>query len=81
MIQPKMSQYKSFEDFLEEINRIEDKATKEGPNYVDSNLNCQIIIRKLLSQGITHLSRSLKNEKEHIKKTLEERIKLNEAEI
>lgn len=48
---------------------------------MDSNLHCQICINKILGQGVTYLFKRMKNEREQIKKTLEERIKINENEV
>lgn len=45
------------------MKKFEEKITKEGPNYVDSVLNCQLCINKILGQGVTYLSKRMKMDK------------------
>lgn len=63
-------QYGNFEDFLEDLKKLEEKVNKEGPNYVDMSYNCQLMVNKVLVQGVTYLFKRMKNEKEAIKKSL-----------
>lgn len=78
-IQKKLTseQYGSLEEFIDDLKKFETKVEKEGPSYVDAKLVLMMAIRALLTQGANFIFKKMKNEKENVMKTHEERVKLN----
>ena len=56
-------QYSTLEEFMEELKKLEAKIEKEGPNFVDSKLNCSLCINRVLAQGAGYIFKRVRNEK------------------